>query len=344
MATVTTEFATETANARTDFEWERGQGLPAWLLSVVLHATIFMAFGLLAPVTPSHPPGDPERVVGIALVRRTSTNESQYFTEANAGSSAATSANSEASRSASPTVPGVSSLQSFSASSGIQLPVPGSGAAAAGGNSIGIPNAAGLTTGGAGRGSPSVGGQTRTQVFGAQGEGSEFVYVFDRSSSMGGFNGRPLFAAKSQLQNSLNDLVSGNQFQIVFYNEKPTIFNPFRPNPPKMFFATDENKQLAREYVRSITAAGGTGHVEALEFALRMGPDVIFFLTDAGEPGLSARQLGDLHRKNRAAAVIHTIEFGSGPFSGGDNFLVQLARQNAGQHVYVDVTRLPNGT
>jgi hypothetical protein len=160
---------------------------------------------------------------------------------------------------------------------------------------------------------------------------------------MGGFGGRPLAAAKAELQRSLQDLISGNQFQIIFYNEHPAVFNPFRPNPPKLFFATDQNKQLARDYIQEITSVGGTGHVEALELALRMGPDAIFFLTDAGEPQLTARELADLQRKNRSACAIHTIEFGSGPFQGGDNFLIRLARQNRGQHVYVDVTGLPSG-
>jgi hypothetical protein len=220
--------------------------------------------------------------------------------------------------------------------------VPGDVAAAASG-SIGIANAAGLTRGGEGHGSSKIGGQTRTQVFGAQGQGSEFVYVFDRSSSMGGFGGRPLAAAKAELQRSLQDLVSGNRFQIVFYNEHPAIFNPFRPNPPQMFFATEENRQLASEYVRAISPSGGTGHIEALEFALRMGPDVIFFLTDAGEPQLTSRELADLRRKNRAESIINAIEFGAGPFQGGENFLVRLAHQNRGQHVYVDVTSLSSG-
>jgi hypothetical protein len=71
-----------------------------------------------------------------------------------------------------------------------------------------------------------------------------------------------------------------------------------------------------------------------------MRPDVIFFLTDAAEPQLTPRELTDIQRRNRSEATIHSIEFGSGPFRGGDNFLVRLARQNHGQHVYVDITKL----
>jgi hypothetical protein len=157
---------------------------------------------------------------------------------------------------------------------------------------------------------------------------------------MGGFGGLPLAAAKQELQRSLDDLTSVNQFQIVFYNEKPFIFNPFRPNPPKMFVGTEENKNLARQYVQGVVAVGGTHHRDALEFALRMGPDVIFFLTDADEPGLTASELADLQRRNRSATIIHTIEFGVGLYSGRENFLVRLARQHGGQHVYVNVAEL----
>ena len=71
-----------------------------------------------------------------------------------------------------------------------------------------------------------------------------------------------------------------------------------------------------------------------------MNPDVIFFLTDAAEPQLSSSQLEEIRQKNnRVGASIHAIEFGAGPQQGGVNFLMRLARQNGGTHVYVDVTQ-----
>jgi hypothetical protein len=76
-----------------------------------------------------------------------------------------------------------------------------------------------------------------------------------------------------------------------------------------------------------------------LQLALRLAPDVIFFLTDAEDPQLSDVELQRLRRLNKGAAI-HAIEFGFGPRRGGDNFLSKLARQNNGRHVYVDVTRL----
>jgi hypothetical protein len=78
--------------------------------------------------------------------------------------------------------------------------------------------------------------------------------------------------------------------------------------------------------------------------AIGMAPDIIFFLTDAGEPTLSAAEMEQIRRANRRyGASINTIEFGIGPPSGESNFLVKLAEQNSGRHGYVDVTRLNRG-
>jgi hypothetical protein len=210
------------------------------------------------------------------------------------------------------------------------------GPGGAGGGGVG--SAQGLTThpGGPRR---MRGGYARTGVFGAIGEGHKFVYVFDRSGSMDGHGGAPLSAAKAELVNSLKQLGSTHQFQIIFYNEHPRVFNP-TGTPGRLVFGTDQNKYLAQKFVGSITADGATQHVEALEMALRMGPDVIFFLTDADEPRMTAKQLARLAQLNKGSSI-NAIEFGFGPQSDPDNFLVTLARQNGGKHVYVDVSRLP---
>ena len=77
----------------------------------------------------------------------------------------------------------------------------------------------------------------------------------------------------------------------------------------------------------------------ALEMALRLKPDIIFFLSDADEPRLTAPQLARLRRLNSRTTSIHTIEFGYGPNPGLNNFLKRLARQNAGRYAYVDISR-----
>ena len=218
------------------------------------------------------------------------------------------------------------------------LPAAGTSPGASGGAGGGIGSAQGLTT--QPRGSNRVrGGYARTGVFGVVGEGHKFVYVFDRSGSMDGHGGAPLSAAKAELISSLRDLGQTHQFQIIFYNEQPRIFNPTGA-PGRLVFGTDQNKYLAQKFIGSITADGATRHEEALELALRMAPDVIFFLTDADEPRMTTQQLAHIVQINRGTSI-NAIEFGYGSQSAVDNFLIKLAHQNGGKHMYVDLSQLP---
>lgn len=182
---------------------------------------------------------------------------------------------------------------------------------------------------------------TETSVFGATGQGSLFVYVFDRSDSMNSYRGRPLAASRAELIKSLESLQPTHQFQILFYNSRITAFNPSRARSAQLMFATEQNKELAARFVDQVPASDGTQHMDALRLALRLAPDVIFLLTDAGEPQLTASELERLRQLN-TGTLINAIEFGVGPDPGGDNFLKRLARQSGGQHVYVDVTSLPD--
>ena len=75
--------------------------------------------------------------------------------------------------------------------------------------------------------------------------------------------------------------------------------------------------------------------------AIKLQPDVIFLLTDADpDTPLPAAQVYEILRRT-AGITIHTVEFGSGPQRKAENFLVRLARQTGGQHVYVDISKLP---
>lgn len=307
--------------------------MPAWLMSFGFHTVMLIALALFAsPVVSKAPSSDPDRVAGIAIVQRTNA-KAEYFTEDNFESSSPVTA---VALDNSPSQP--SPLQEIPIELAVQLPSSAEAATDSGFGNV-LPDATGFTAG-TQQANSLPGGQARTQVFGAEGIGTKFIYVFDRSASMQGFQGRPMVAAKAQLAASLNDLDSVHQFQIVFYNDEPAVFNPNRPRPPSVLFASEENKRLAADFIERISPAGGTRHLEAIKLALGMKPDVIFFLTDAAEPQLTPRELVEIKRRNRAEATIHSIEFGSGPFQGGDNFLVRLARQNGGKHVYVDITKL----
>ncbi len=128
-------------------------------------------------------------------------------------------------------------------------------------------------------------------MFGVESEGYKFIYVFDRSGSMGGHGGSPLAAAKAQLLDSLEKLGQTHQFEIIFYNEEPHVFE-VSGSTGRLVFANDQNKTLAKRFIGGVTADGGTDHEPALAMALRMAPDVIFFLTDADEPRLTRQPVG----------------------------------------------------
>lgn len=172
---------------------------------------------------------------------------------------------------------------------------------------------------------------SEAQLFGLAGRGSSFVYVIDRSLSM---KGEPLTAAKRELLASIHRLTRVQQFQIVFYNERARTMQPAR-----MTFADDDGLHLAEAHVKGMSASGATDHVQALVLALRMKPDVVFFLTDADEPQLTAKELDTIWRKNEGS-IINTIEFKSGPDPGTGVTLRKLAEQNRGEYKYVDVTAL----
>ena len=307
--------------------------LPSWLISLLLHAVLLVALGLTLRLAP--PQGAmAERTAEVGIVLKHTDGETEYFqheNEAGGGDSAAAAATDTTESLAEmfaekPPADVADALPS-------PLAVIGPGVLQRGG--VGSAVGADKAPRGQGRG---VGGKAITSVFGIQGEGYKFAYVFDRSASMAGSGRGALRAAKTQLIASLKSLEKTHQFQIIFYNEQPWRFNP-TGHPGKIFFATEQNKALAIKFIGSITAYGATKHYEALLMAIAVQPDVIFFLTDADEPRLGPGDLAKI--KRRAAGItINAIEFGLGPQSDANNFLVQLARQNGGKYAYVDISKM----
>jgi len=219
-----------------------------------------------------------------------------------------------------------------------QPPVLGAGAAAPSSPAVEAPPRAVVQGTAGGRPAGQTGGPAgtghETTFFGLRSEGSRILYVIDASGSMASHNA--MGAAKAELQASLNQLKSTQQFQILFYNSK-VIPLEGRDGKPGLHWGTDINRSLARGMIDRIQPNAGTDHLPALKEALRYRPDVIYFLTDADQPELSARELDEIRTRNKGSAQIHTVEFGVGPSLQHDNFLKKLSRQNGGSHRYVDV-------
>jgi len=182
-------------------------------------------------------------------------------------------------------------------------------------------------------------GEATVRVFGVDGKGTKFMYVFDRSGSM---EGTPIRAAKAELIRSLDSLADNHQFNIIFYSSSWNLWQTGR----KLVFATESEKQNAVRFVSAITPDGGTGHFEPLKEAIAHRPDVIFFLTDGeSQDDLTAAQLREIEQRNsrfgQRGTQINVIQFGSGSFMDSPSrSLQQLAEQNFGQYRYVNVSLL----
>lgn len=133
---------------------------------------------------------------------------------------------------------------------------------------------------GAGSGTgEGVGADGGDGFFGLPPLGRRFVYVLDRSRSM---NHPHNTAAKTrfkrlklELVRSVGGLSAEMQFFMVFFNDFP-IGMP-SPNPVQ---ATPRVQQHYLEWMSELKADGNTEPLSALQIALRMQPDVIYFLTD----------------------------------------------------------------
>jgi hypothetical protein len=308
---------------------------PAWLFSLLFHSTAIVLLAVVIQTTPRGAADSLAQSPGIVLETSSAAGDLSEADESGNDTVAVEpsppvevspplrneQATTVAAESVSPTPPLIPApAQPPSANA-----VPGSNQ----------PNAVRANSAGsAGRGSPGGRGAARVSVFGVQGQGNKFVYLFDRSSSM---DGAPLAAAKRQLVQSLASLQSVHQFHVVFFNTRTQAFDTM-DGGRRLAFATDRNKQLAARFVGGITADGGTDRLTALKQAIASAPDVIFFLTDSDDP-MSPGELAEVARDNsRARAAICTIEFGRRQSPSPGNFLAELARQSGGQYGYVNTS------
>lgn len=143
------------------------------------------------------------------------------------------------------------------------------------------------------------------KVFGASGSGHRFVFVFDRSDSMNAGDKQLLRRAKKELVQAIESLDELHQFDLIVYNDTMTsLFSG-------MSFATEVNRATATRFVERIDANGGTRHETPLASAIRMKPDVIFFLTDA--ESVSDISAAELDRLSRAlgGSAIQMVQFGN---------------------------------
>ncbi|MBW8883576.1 MAG: VWA domain-containing protein [Planctomycetia bacterium] len=166
----------------------------------------------------------------------------------------------------------------------------------------------------------------------ASAEGRSFVFVIDHSNSMGGEGLGAIQAAAKELAAHINQLTDQQTFQVVAYNQAVAYLTDRELIP-----ATAENKRKLVTFVANLAAYGQTEHTRGLLAALRLKPEVIFLLTDGGDPPLDPGQLRLIREEAAPRTAIHCLHFGRGPQSDTKNFLARLAAENRGSYVYIDM-------
>ena len=169
-----------------------------------------------------------------------------------------------------------------------------------------------------------------TGVFGVQGAGSRFVYLFDRSESMATHGEAALDAARTEVSESLGHLHKGHSFVILFYAEKVKRF-PDAIGAKDLVPVTPDVIRRAKKAVADVEVGGRAGHAKALEEAFVMNPDVVFLITDSQKrDDLNAGELDKLLRI-RGATKVMVVHLGAVAAQRCPN-LAQLAGKTGGRY------------
>ncbi len=319
------------------------QRVPPWAISLLIHLIILIALALLLRTTVVVIRGaDSDRTAEVGIELKSRVDGKTYYQSAEefeASAAAQSQGNQSSQKESAADIASELTLDADPTSAlpgalGITADDLGGGL---GTDLDGVLSDPGNGSGGVGDALENA-GKGEVRCFGTTGTGKRFVYVFDRSGSMGGGSRSALGAAKRELIRSFNSLTAQQEFLIVFYNQDPIVF------PQKdLALADSRGKRNAENFVDTIAANGGTDHMAALKRALACKPDVIFFLTDADEPKMSNGNLAEIKRLARDAGgvQINAIEFGVGEkISPDGNFIQRLAQDNGGQYIYFNVNTL----
>ncbi|MDR3196426.1 MAG: VWA domain-containing protein [Planctomycetaceae bacterium] len=314
--------------------------IPSLIGSILFHLCIFLLVLFCFRLFPEPPTAPGDRLASGGIVLKKDSGDKEVYVDGNNNEFAENSPNIAENNATIPALekmldgnlsetdlsrnlPETIGMRAASQQTANIFSVPNSGNTKIGGNQF---PALGTGTGGA----------KTLRIFGTEGTGNSFVFVFDRSGSMSEYAERPIRAAKTELIQCINSLENLYRFNIIFYNENYLAWQQNR----KMAEATDQNKEAAKRFVEGITPVGGTRHLEPLLEAVKHRPDVIFFLTDGDEnDALSAGQLDKIGRDNSHRSQINVIQFSFGA-NHESHFLQKFAANNRGQYSYVNIIDL----
>jgi hypothetical protein len=194
----------------------------------------------------------------------------------------------------------------------------------------GVAVGAGFGPSGSGRGGGGGAGQLAGPgFFPTDPDRRRFVFVVDASQSMNhpwpGPAKSRLGRVKVELWKSIFSMSAEQSYAIVFFNTNaiPMPGDGLRSGGP-------EGQQEQFQWTVSIRADGKTDPQDALLHALKLRPDVIYFLTD-GE--FNYRVVHKVARVNTNGVIIHTVSLGD---RSAERFLKEMAQQADGEYRHIE--------
>jgi hypothetical protein len=164
--------------------------------------------------------------------------------------------------------------------------------------------------------------------FGVETTGQSVVFVVDSSASMNHpheSEAKTRFGIlKLELIRAISRMDASMSFYIIFFNDKSLPMPADRMQP-----ASASVQRQYIEWMVGVRAKGQTDPRTSILEALRMQPDVIFFLTD-GNFEASIRR--DLKKFSQRKVAIHTIAFGN---RIAEKQLQEFAAANRGQYRFI---------
>lgn len=141
--------------------------------------------------------------------------------------------------------------------------------------------------------------------FGSQSSGRRFVFVLDCSRSMNhphDSEAKTRFKRlKLELVKSVASMSVDQEFFLIFFNEGPITMPSSMP-----VAASSGAKQHYLAWMQTLKADGNTEPTAAMQLALRLQPDVIYFLTDGS---FIHKTQADLLRLPFGRTSLHTFAF-----------------------------------
>jgi von Willebrand factor type A domain len=162
---------------------------------------------------------------------------------------------------------------------------------------------------------------------------TRMLFIMDTSGSMRGARSE---AAKRELIKVIAELPDSTSFSVLVFNSRVAVWEA------QLAEATSENKDRACRFVASQELAANTASYDALEAALTLDAEAIYFLTDGAPYGGKVTQPAQIvtviTRLNRLRRMtINSIGIGVGKDGNVfDTFLKALAENNYGEYIRVD--------